>query len=177
MGVFVPSGEKVGFEGASGDTYIDYSSGMRLVSDNVEILKNIGKLVDVDNTSQSIGAASSYTLKVALTDSGYTGGVLFLSQTTSSTGTANFGVWVFGTNTSKAAGLSAGSSASYLAFYNKIAGGVNYISHRMFSSLASDVAITSIAVNGTNLEITFYNHAVSSRTLNARGYAFVVKGR
>lgn len=177
MGVFVPSGGKVGFEGASGDTYIDYSSGMRLVSDNVEILKNIGKLVDIDNTSQSISGLGFYTLQVGLTDSGYTGGVIFLSQTTSGTGTGNFGIYVFGTDTSKAAGISAGSSVSYLAFYNKIAGGVNYISHRMFSSLASDVAITTIRVNGTNLEIEFYNHSASSRTLNARGYAFVVKGR
>lgn len=34
MTISVPSGQKLNIEGVGGDTYIDYFSGMRLVSDN-----------------------------------------------------------------------------------------------------------------------------------------------
>lgn len=177
MTISVPSGQKINIEGVGGDTYIDYSSGMRLVSNNVEILKNIGKLVSFSNTSQVIGAASSYKLQVSLTDTGYNAGAVFLSRATAAAGTLNFGMYLFGATAGSSAGLSCGSSASYLAFYNQVAGSVNYISHQMFSSVSSDVSLSSVGVNGSNLELIFWNHAGSFRTLNAMGYALVVKTR
>ncbi len=128
--------------------------------------------------NQAINALTDYTWTIALANSNFTHGFIFI-QNTNGTFINPTGVYIaFTTNTAEAAGIASFLNYSaYGAFldcailHNSVggfvAGGTSFGS----SSTAPTIAVKSARINGANLEVVFRNTGASSQTVTCSASA------
>lgn len=108
-------------------------------------------------TTGTVAARTTYTEEVALGGSGYTGGVLFLRSNNiraSSDGYQGLACNIRPSNTGNA--ISSVSIGSYPStFYTASAGG--QASDKFFQSSGGQLYLRNAYIDGTNLDIMFYN--------------------
>lgn len=117
-------------------------------------------------TTGTVAALTTYTAEVALGGSGYTGGVLFLRSNRTSTNSDGYQGLVCNirpSNTDNA--ISSVSIGSYPStFYTTSAGG--QASDKFFQSSVGQLYLRNAYIDGTNLDIMFYN---ANATFSASG--------
>jgi len=125
------------------------------------------KSASFTSTSQSIGATSYYTLTIALGSSDYKHGVIIMCSNTSST--SGFGNLVHFNTAGE-------QTLEYTKYgngaYSRVSG---FCTGRFYTSSQQYVNCQSVKINGSNIELKFYNPHTSAQTLVVRGVYVVYK--
>ncbi len=123
------------------------------------------------NTSQSIGTGATYTLQVALGSSDFD---LAIVHANGAGNTTKGGLMLVTTSDSDATVIENTSSATCVTRARTLSA---YLTNGNYTQAGSyTIRINDIRLNGSNLEIDFYNSSGSTYTLHVQGTAFVFKG-
>jgi hypothetical protein len=135
-----------------------------------------------NSITQSIAASSSFLQIIPLSNSDWTHGIMMVRDAGS--GINAGAVLIFSTETNKSAGL-CGTALTYVGNTPWSAGGRvrlanfdGFITDTIFFNGTGgyDIRINSARINGNQIEISWFNTAVISRTLSARMRWYVWRG-
>lgn len=134
--------------------------------------------------SQSVSGSSTYTQNISLSNRDWTNGVMVVKD--QSSGSQSFAIVHFTDTVAQSAGMSGACTySSYIGNNAQVGGGLNGVDGRVTANNAflgaantfpGTTQISSVRINGSNLEIIWRNNSVSTRTVSAKIRYYLMRG-
>lgn len=132
---------------------------------------DFSKQVNSFNITQTINAGESFQMTISLTDTFYKRGVLILKRQILVPDDGHVTIVHFSNVQSKGVSI---TNSTYLVGYD-MANGDSYLSHQLYSTAGSSVALTECWIDGGLLKLTFTNYGIIQRTLSVFVNAWVTR--